>query len=141
MNLGINMAWLLVDVLGFKTSVVSPKIARTAQLAGEEALNEDNNDVALPRSMWNGNWVSEALRSTEEYNYVAASIREWTQGYAPTSADGTPHPNKYINESGENSLRASVSAETYYKAVERSYAGEEEAYTQQIIDSLMSTIP
>jgi hypothetical protein len=119
---GIGKSYLLVDVLGFKTSVVSPAISAT--------------DPAAKRSstIWNGNWATDTLRKSE-FAMQSESIVEWIK----PKADGGNYE-EYINEDGNNSLKASVTAAEYYAMVEKSYAGEEAEFTQKLIDNLQASL-
>merc|ERR1711988_1279586 len=116
------MSNLLVDMLGFKTSVVSPAISAS--------------DPAAKRSttIWNGNFATDALRNSE-FAMQPDSIVEWIK----PKADGGNYE-EYINEDGDNSFKASVTAAEYYAMVEKSYAGKEAELTRKLVDDLQASV-
>merc|ERR1719456_677724 len=120
---GIGMSYLLVDVLGFKTAVVSP------------AITASDADARPSSTIWNGNWATDALR-TSEFAKEPKSIVEWIK----SAAEGGRRE-EFIDEDGDNSFKASVTAADYYAHVKDSYAGEEAKITQDIFGILQSSIP
>jgi len=116
---GIGMSYLLTDILGFKTSVVSPAISRA------------DADARPSRTIWNGNWATEALRDSK-FAKAAKSIKDWIKDECLKAM--------FVDEEGDNSFKASVTAEEYSEACKRNYAGMEEAITTEIIGSLRDSI-
>merc|ERR1719456_1278129 len=119
---GIGMSYLLVDVLGFKTAVVSP------------AITASDADARPSDTIWNGNWATDALRNSE-FAKDAKSIVQWIK----KTADGGRYED-FINEDGDNSFKASVTAADYYRKVKESYAGEEATVTQSLIQRLVASV-
>jgi len=109
---GIGMSYLLVDVLGFKTSVVSPKIT------------EQDAEAKPSSTIWNGNWATDALRNSE-FAKLPVSIVQWIK----PAAEGGRYE-EFINQDGDNSFKASVAAADYRGMVRDSYAGKEVEVTQ-----------
>merc|ERR1712070_46208 len=63
------------------------------------------------------------------------SIVEWIK----SKADGGNYE-EYINEDGDNSFKASVTAAEYFAMVEKSYAGKEGEFTQKLVNDLQASV-
>lgn len=119
---GIGMSYLLVDVLGFKTAVVSP------------AITASDSDARPSSTIWNGNWATDALRNSEFANATTSIVQ-----LIKKISEGGRYE-EFINEDGDNSFKASVTAADYYRNVRESYAGEEATVTQSLIRKLLASV-